>query len=158
MAVAPIPAGYPSVTPYLILDNAKAALDFYGKAFGATERMRLAMPNDKIGHAEIAIGDSVIMLADECAEMQRPSAKKLGASPVGIHLYVTDVDAVYAQALAAGATATHPIEDKFYGDRAGTVTDPFGYEWYIATHVEDVSPEEIHRRLEKMGASVADKT
>lgn len=158
MTVAPIPAGYHSITPYLTLDNAKAALEFYKKAFGATERMRLDMPNNKIGHAEIEIGGSVIMLADECAEMKRPSAKSLGDSPVGIHLYVTNVDATYAQALAAGATATHAIDNKFYGDRAGTITDPFGYQWYIATHVEDVSPEEIGRRLAAMSASVTSST
>src|SRR5262249_48213188 len=125
------------------------AIDFYKKAFGATELMRMADPTSgKIGHAEIKIGDSVIMIADEFPEMDARSPKSLGGSPVGLALYVEDVDAVADRAVAAGATVVRPVKDQFYGDRSGTFTDPFGHKWTVATHKEDVSPEEMHRRME----------
>jgi PhnB protein len=128
--------------------GAAAAIDYYKKAFGATERMRMAGPDGKIGHAEIEIGDSVIMLADEAPEMQAFCPSTIGGTPVSIVLYVTDVDTVFNRALAGGATQIHPLADKFYGDRTGTLLDPFGHMWTIATHREDVSPEEMTRRAD----------
>ena len=148
--VKPIPDGYHSATPYLIIQGAAAALDFYKKAFGATELMRMAQPDGRIGHAEIRIGDSVIMLADEVPEMSYRGPKSLGGSPVSILLYFEDVDAVVARAVAAGAKLIRPVQDQFYGDRSGVIEDPFGHVWTIATHKEDVSPEEIDRRLAAM--------
>jgi len=142
----PIPDGYSAITPYLIIDGAAAAIEFYKTAFGAAERMRLAAPGEKVGHAELLIGGSLIMLADECPEMDARGPKAFGGSPVMLHLYVEDVDAVVARALAAGAQIRQPVEKKFYGDRSGSITDPFGHIWHIATHVEDVSPEETQRR------------
>lgn len=144
--VKPIPEGYHTATPYLIVSGAAKAIDFYKKAFGAVEKFRTAQPDGRVGHAEIQIGDSIIMMADEFPEMGARSAQSLGGSPVGILLYVDDVDQVFNQALAAGGKATRPLEDKFYGDRIGEVTDPFGHRWYVATHKEDVSPEEIRKR------------
>ena len=126
MAVKPIPEGYHSVTPYLILDDATRALEFYKKAFGAIELMRMPTPTGKIGHAEIRIGDSPIMLADESPEMGAKSARTIGGSPISLMVYVGDVDAQVAQAVAAGATLTRPVANQFYGDRAGGVDDPFG--------------------------------
>ena len=146
MAVKPIPDGYHNLTPYMIVANGAAAIAFYQQAFGATERLRLAAPGGKIGHAELAVGDSVIMLADEHPEMGARSPASFGGSPIGLHLYVEDVDAVVARAVALGAKLLHPVEDKFYGDRNGTIEDPFGHKWYVATHIEDLSPEEISRR------------
>jgi PhnB protein len=143
----PIPDGYHSITPYLIVSGAAQALDFYARAFGAKERMRLSSPDGKVGHAEIEIGDSVVMLADEFPQMGARSPQSIGGSPVGICLYVTDVDAVFKQALAAGAKEVRPVQDQFYGDRSGTLLDPFGHQWTIATHIEDVPPEEIGRRF-----------
>ncbi len=148
MAVAPIPAGYHSVTPYLIVDGAAKAIDFYQRAFGATELFRLPGPDGKLMHAEMKIGDSPVMLADEMENYRGPKA--LGGTAVSLMIYVTDVDRVFAQALAAGATAQRPVADQFYGDRMGTLTDPFGHVWSIATHVEDLTPEEIDRRFAKM--------
>ena len=148
MQVKPIPEGYHTVTPYLIIRGAARALDFYKQGFGATELMRLAGPDGKIGHAEIKIGDSPIMLADEFPEMGFSGPQTIGGSPVCILLYVEDVDARFRQALAAGAKELRPVKDQFYGDRAGTLADPFGHLWTIATHKEDVSPEEINRRYE----------
>lgn len=150
MAVKPIPEGYHTATPYLIVDRAEAALDFYKRAFDAQELFRMPMPGDKIGHAEIRIGDSVIMLADEFPERGHRGPKSLGGSPVGINLYVTNADAVFEQAVKAGATVERPIQNQFYGDRSGTVTDPFGHIWTISTHVEDVPPEEMERRMAQM--------
>jgi PhnB protein len=147
MAAKPIPDGYHTATIYLIVRGAAKAIEFYKKAFGATELMRLASPDGKIGHAEIKIGDSPIMLADEFPEMGHKSPQALGGSPAGICLYVEDVDARFAQALAAGAKEKRPVADQFYGDRSGTVEDPFGHVWTIATHKEDVSAEEITRRF-----------
>jgi PhnB protein len=148
--VKPIPDGYHSVTPYLIVDDGARAIDFYKQAFGAKELMRMPAPGGKIGHAEIKIGDSVIMLADEAPEMDARSAKHYGGSPVSLMVYVDDVDKLFPQAVAAGAKEVRPVADQFYGDRTGTLVDPFGHTWSIATHVEDVSPEEIDRRFAKM--------
>jgi len=149
--VKPIPEGYHSVTPYLIIKDAASAIEFYKKAFGATELMRMADPSGKIGHAEIKIGDSPIMLADEVLGMGYRSPQSLGGSPVSILLYVEDVDALFDQAVAAGAKVERPVKDQFYGDRSGGVTDPFGHVWYIATHKEDVSPEEMKKRAAAAG-------
>jgi PhnB protein len=146
--VKPIPEGYHTLTPYLILRGAAEAIEFYKKAFGATEIMRLPGPDGKLGHAEIRIGDSPIMLADEHPEMGAKSPASLGGAPVSFVLYVKHVDSFVAQAVAAGAKIERPIENKFYGDRMGSVADPFGYQWHIATHVEDVSPEEMGRRAQ----------
>ena len=146
MSVKPIPEGYHSVTPYLIIRGAAEAIEFYKKAFGATELFRFPTPEGKIGHAEIKIGDSPIMLADEATEMGYKSPQTLGGSPVSIALYVKDVDAVFNQAVAEGATIKEALQDRFYGDRMGTLTDPFGHIWHLGTHIEDVSPEEMERR------------
>jgi PhnB protein len=149
MPAKPIPDGYHSVTPYLIVSGAAQALEFYQKAFGAKERMRMAGPDGKVMHAEIEIGDSVVMLADEFPAMGAKSPQSIGGSPVGICLYVADVDAVFKQALAAGAKEERPVKDQFYGDRSGTLRDPFGHQWTIATHKEDLTPEEIGRRAQE---------
>jgi PhnB protein len=148
MAVKPVPDGYHTATPYLIVSDAARALEFYQRAFGAKELMRFAAPDGKIGHAEIKIGDSVIMLADEFPQMGYRGPKALGGSPVSILIYIDDVDARFARALAAGAVQTQPVEDKFYGDRSGTLVDPFGHVWTLSTHVEDVPPDELARRAE----------
>jgi PhnB protein len=150
MAVKSIPEGYHTATAYLIVSGAARAIDFYQKAFGARERMRLAGPDGKIGHAEIVIGDSPIMLADEFPGMGFKSPQALGGSPVSILLYVEDVDARVSQAVAAGAKVLRPVQDQFYGDRSGTLVDPFGHVWTIATHKEDVPPEEVRRRAAAM--------
>src|SRR4029434_2453205 len=150
MAVKPIPDGYHSVRPYLILDNATAALEFYKKALGAVELMRFPAPGGKIGHAEIKIGDSPVMLAQESPEEGHKSLGTSGGSPISLMIYVEDVDARVAQAVAAGAKITRPVANQFYGDRTGGIEDPFGYHWYVATHVEDVSMDEIKRRAKEM--------
>jgi PhnB protein len=142
----PIPDGYHTATPYLIIGGAGDAIEFYKKAFGAKELFRFPMPDGKIGHAEIKIGDSPIMLADEFAEMGYKGPQSLGGSPVSIMIYVTDVDTIFNQAVAAGATVKEAVSDKFYGDRMGTLTDPFGHVWHISTHKEDVSLEEMEKR------------
>ncbi len=144
--VKPIPEGYHSLTPYLIIKNAADAIEFYKKAFGATELFRIDQPDGKIGHAEIKIGDSPIMLSDEFPEMGHRGPQSLGGSPVSLMLYVEDVDAVVNRATTAGAKLDRPVEDKFYGDRAGSLTDPFGHIWHIGTHKEDVSPQEMEKR------------
>lgn len=144
--VKPIPDGYHSVTPYLFIKGAAKALDFYQKAFGAKVRMKMDAPGGMVGHAEIVIGNSAIMLADECPEMQARSPQTIGGTAVGIHLYVEDVDKVFNQAVAAGAKVITPVENKFYGDRSGGLADPFGHMWYVSTHKEDLSPEEIGKR------------
>lgn len=148
MAVKPIPDGYHTVTPYLIVKGAAKAIDYYTKAFGATELVRMAGPDGKIGHAEMRIGDSCIMLADEHPEMGAVAPQ--GNSPVGICLYVPNVDVMFNQAVAAGGTVVRPLADQFYGDRSGTLTDPFGHKWTVATHKEDVSPEEMKKRMAAM--------
>jgi len=146
MAVKPIPDGYHSVTPYLIIKGATEAIEYYKRAFGAVELMRMPAPGGKIGHAEIKIGDSPIMLADEFAEMGYKSPQTLGGSPVSIMIYLDDVDAVFERAIAAGGKEQRPVKDQFYGDRMGTLEDPFGHVWHIATHKEDVPAEEMERR------------
>jgi PhnB protein len=145
-AVKPIPDGYRTVTPYLIVADCAGAIAFYARAFGATERMRHTMPDGRIGHAELTIGDSMIMLADEAPEQNARAPGAFGGSPVGLHLFVEDVDAVVARATAAGATVTRLVADQFYGDRSGSITDPFGHIWHVTTHIEDVSLDEIARR------------
>ncbi|MGE0259278.1 MAG: VOC family protein [Alphaproteobacteria bacterium] len=144
--VKPIPDGYDTLTPYLIVGDAAGAIAFYAKAFGATERMRLDAPGGRIGHAELTIGNSVIMLADEHPEMGALSPASIGGTPIGLHLYVADVDAVTERAVAAGGKVLQAPETKFYGDRNSTLEDPFGHRWFISTHVEDVAPDEIARR------------
>jgi PhnB protein len=144
--VKPIPDGYPRVTPYLAVDGAAAAIEFYSNVLGAQERMRMGAPEGKIGHAELAFGDSLLMLADEFPDMGVLSPKSVGGTSVTISLYVEDVDAVFEAALAAGATTVRPLENQFYGDRNGQFEDPFGHRWSIATHVEDVPPEEMEER------------
>ncbi len=144
--VKSIPDGYHSVTPYLIIKGAADAIEFYKKAFGATQLLRMPQPDGKIGHAEIKIGDSPVMLADESPELGHVSPKALGGSPVSLMIYVDDVDAVFNRAVAEGAETKQPLENKFYGDRAGSLKDPFGHTWHIATHVEDVSEEEMQKR------------
>lgn len=148
--VKPIPTGYHSVTPYLIVNNAAKALEFYKKAFNATEIMRAPAPNGKIMHAEIKIGDSHIMLADEFPEMNALSPTTIGGSPVSILLYVEDVDKIFKQAIAAGAKETKPLQNQFYGDRSGMLEDPFGHKWGVSTHIEDVSSEEMDRRFKEL--------
>jgi PhnB protein len=144
--VKPIPDGYHSVTPYLICDGAADAIEYYKKASGATELFRMDHEG-KVGHAELKIGDSPIMLADEYPQMGYRSPKSLGGTPVSIMIYVEDVDTIYKQALDAGATEVKPLQDQFYGDRSGTLTDPFGHVWTVATHKEDVTMEEMNRRM-----------
>jgi PhnB protein len=147
----PIPDGYHTATPYLIVKGAAQAIEFYKKAFGATELMRMPQPGGKIGHAEIKIGDSPIMLADESPDVGARSPQSIGGSPVSIMLYVEDVDRIFSQAVAAGAKVKRPVADQFYGDRTGGIEDPFGHLWYIATHKEDVSPEEMRKRAAAAG-------
>ena len=151
--VNPIPDGYPRVTPYLIVDGAAAAIDFCKSVLGATERMRMAGPDGKVGHAELEIGDSVIMLADEHPEMDARGPKSVGGTPVSLHLYVEDADNVFERAIEAGAEALRPVEDKFYGDRLGSFEDPFGHHWHDATHVEDIPPDEMSKRVAEAAAS-----
>jgi len=147
MPVQPVPDGYHTVTPYLIIDGAAQALDYYRKAFGAIELLRMPDAQGRIGHAEIRIGDSVIMLADEHHEMGHRGPRALGGTSVSILLYVADVDAVFARAISAGGRSRRPVADQFYGDRMGTLEDPFGHVWTIGTHIEDVSLEEMKRRM-----------
>lgn len=148
--VKPIPDGYNTVTPYLIVKGAKEALEFYKKAFGATSVLAMNRPDGKIAHAEFRVGNSVIMMTEESPEMGTKSPLSLGGSPVSLHLYVEDVDSFFDRAVKAGATVIKPIENQFYGDRAGMVKDPFGHSWCISTHVEDLSVEEIYKRMPAM--------
>jgi len=150
--VLAVPHGYNSITPYLIVRNAANAIEFYKKVFGAKEVMRMEKPGGKIGHAEVRIGDTKIMLADEHPEMSARSPESYGGSPVGIHLYIKDVDAILQKAMAAGATLLRPATNMFYGDRIGTVKDPYGHTWSVATHVEDVSAKEMKKRAAAMYA------
>ena len=142
----PIPDGYPRVMPYLIVDGAAAAIDFYSSVLGATERMRMPAPDGKVGHAELQLGDSLIMLADEFPDMDARGPKAMGGTPVSLMVYVEDSDAVFDRAIEAGAKSLQPVEDKFYGDRSGRFEDPFGHRWDVATHVEDVPPDEMAKR------------
>lgn len=144
--VLPIPKGYHSVTPYLILKDASDAIAFYKKAFGAKEKIRVAKPNGKIGHAELKIGDTEIMIADECPEMKMRSPASFGGSPVIIHLYIKKVDEVIQRAISTGAKLVQPAQDMFYGDRSGILEDPFGHIWCVSTHIENVSPAKIKKR------------
>jgi PhnB protein len=152
-ATSPIPAGYHSVTPYLCIKGAAQAIEFYAKAFGATEHLRMAQPDGRIGHAEIQIGDSRLMLADEFPEMGFVAPKGGERTPVMLHIYLADVDAVFTRAVDAGAKSVRPVTDQFYGDRGGMLEDPFGHYWYLATHVEDVPDEELQRRMKAAVAS-----
>ena len=149
----PIPKGYHAVTPYLSVQGAAAAISFYKKVFGAKEIMRMPGPRGTIGHAEIQIGDSRIMLADEFPEMNFRSPRSVGGTPVTIHLYVQDVDKVAKKAIAAGAKILRPVTDQFYGDRTGSVEDPFGHVWHLATHIEDVPMKELKKRARARAAS-----
>ncbi|MGQ0805407.1 MAG: VOC family protein [Actinomycetota bacterium] len=148
--VKPIPDGYPQVSPYLVVDDGAKAIDFYTKVLGATERTRMPAPGGKIGHAELQIGDSVVMLADAFPDMGYESPKKIGGTPVTISVYVDDVDKTFATALEAGAKELRAVENQFYGDRSGQFEDPFGHRWSVSTHVEDVSPEEMGKRAAAM--------
>jgi PhnB protein len=148
MATQAIPEGYRTATPYLIVQGGADAIEFYKRAFGATEMLRMADPQGRVGHAEIRIGDSVIMLADEHPGMGYRGPRSLGGSSVSILLYLEDVDTVFDRAIKAGAKVLRPVANQFYGDRSGTLEDPFGHVWTIATHVEDVPPEELQRRAE----------
>jgi PhnB protein len=148
--VSPIPSGYHTVTPYLIVKGGKEALEFYKKAFGAVEKLRLEGPDGKIGHSEIKIGDSPVMLAEGCGETNSQDPKVLKGTPVMMHLYVENVDFWVERACQAGAKLVRPVQDHFYGDRAGMVEDPFGHLWYIATHKEDLTLEEIHQRTKQL--------
>lgn len=141
-----IPDGYPRVTPYLIVDGAATAIEFYTSVFGATERMRMGGPDGNVGHAELEIGDSVVMLADEHPAMDAIGPKTVGGTPVSLHVYVEDADGAFERAIEGGAKALRPVEDKFYGDRSGSFEDPFGHHWHVATHVEDVPPDEMSKR------------
>ena len=152
MPAKPIPEGYHSITPYLIIRGAARAIEFYKKAFGATELFRFPAPGGRIGHAEIKIGDSPVMLADEFAEMGYHGPQSLGGSPVSIMLYVDDVDTVFNRAVDAGASVKEALQDKFYGDRTATLTDPFGHRWHVSTHKEDVSMQEMERRAKAAGS------
>jgi PhnB protein len=148
-SVRPVPEGYHSVTPYLAVDGAAEAIEFYKKAFGASEVMRMAAPGGKVGHGEIEIGGSRIMVADEYPDMGVRGPKAYGGTPVTLHLYVENVDAMARQAVAAGAKELRPVKDQFYGDRTGTFEDPYGHVWHLATHKEDLSPDELKRRADE---------
>jgi PhnB protein len=151
--VNPIPEGYPQVTPYLTVRGAAAAIDFYTEVLGATETVRMAQADGKIAHAEVTLGDSIIMLADEVPEFGNTSPQTLGGSPVTISVYVEDVDAVFERALEKGATPIRKVEDQFYGDRQGQFEDPFGHKWSVASRVEEVSHEEMKKRMDDGGGS-----
>jgi PhnB protein len=150
---SPVPEGYPRVTPYLIVDGANAAIDFYCSVLGASERMRMPGPDGRIGHAELQLGDSVLMLADENVPMDARGPATIGGTPVSLLVYVEDSDAVFERAVKAGAKSLRPVEDRFYGDRSGQFEDPFGHRWDVATHVEDVPPEEMSKRAESAMAA-----
>jgi PhnB protein len=154
MAVKPIPEGYHTVTPYLAVDDAAEAIEYYKKAFGAKERVRMDAPDGKIGHAELEIGDSLVMLSDPFPQASTRPPKELGGTSASVFMYVEDVDAVVKQAVDAGATIEMEIANQFWGDRFGTVADPFGHLWSIATHVEDVPPEEMAERAKAAMAAV----
>ena len=155
MAVKPIPDGYSSVTPYLVVSGAAHALDYYKMAFDAHELMRMPGPDGKIAHAEMQIGSSRIMLADESPQMGHKSPQTLGGTPTSLMLYVTDVDDTFQRAVSGGGKLVQPVKDQFYGDRSGTLTDPFGHQWTIATHIEDVAPEEMKRRMDEATKAAA---
>jgi len=149
MSVKPIPDGYHSITPYLIVDGGQQALEFYQQAFGAEVEMIMPGPERKIMHAECRVGDSKVMLADEFPEYGALSPKSLGGTAVSLALFVEDVDSVFAKAIQAGGTELRPVQDQFYGDRMGTLEDPFGHKWTVGTHIEDLTPEEIAQRQQE---------
>jgi PhnB protein len=155
MAAKPIPDGYSTITPYLTVDGADRAIEFYEKAFGAKERGRMQSPDGRIAHAELAIGDSVVMLSDAFPQFATKAPTELGGTSASVMMYVEDVDAVVEQAVAAGASLEREVEDQFWGDRFGAVVDPFGHMWSIATHVEDVAPEEMAKRAEAAMAAMS---
>jgi PhnB protein len=155
MAVKPIPEGYTTPIPYLTVDDAEAAIEYYKKAFGAKERTRMLMPDGKVGHAELEIGQSIIMLSDPFPQASTRSPKELGGTSASIFLFAEDVDAVVKRAVDAGATVTMEVADQFWGDRFGSITDPFGHVWGIATHVEDVAPEEVAERAKAAMAAMS---
>jgi PhnB protein len=155
MAAKPIPEGYQTVTPYLAVDDAVEAIEYYKKAFGARERARMEAPEGKIGHAELEIGDSVVMLSDPFPQATTKPPKELGGTSASVFMYVEDVDAVVKEAVDAGATITMEVADQFWGDRLGSVTDPFGHSWSIATHIEDVPPEEMAERAKEAMAAMS---
>jgi PhnB protein len=146
MSVKPVPEGYNTLSPYLAVDDASEAIEYYKKAFGATERVRMNAPDGKVGHAELEVGDSLIMLSDPFPQSSTKPPHELGGTSASVFMYVEDVDAIVKQAVDVGATVTMEVQDKFWGDRFGTITDPFGHVWSIATHVEDLTPEEIEER------------
>ena len=148
--VKPVPAGRPVLAPYLVVKGAAKAIEFYAKAFGARELFRLTEPQGKVGHAELAIGDALFMLADEYPDFGALSPASVGGTPVSIHLYVDDVDRTVERAAAAGATVLRAVKDEFYGDRTGMIADPFGHKWHVASHKEDVSPAEMQKRWSAM--------
>jgi PhnB protein len=153
--VKPIPEGYHSVTPYLYIKGAASAMDYYKKVFGAKEHVRMPGPDGRIMHAELQIGDSMIMLADENLQIDAKSPATLGGVASSLLLYVENVDEVTQKAVTAGAKLVRPVQDQFYGDRSGTISDPFGHTWTIATHIEDVSPEEMKKRMAKAASQAA---
>jgi PhnB protein len=155
MATKPIPAGYHTLTPYLAVDDAAEAIEYYKRAFGAKERVRMDAPDGKIGHAELEIGDSVVMLSDPFPQATTKSPHELGGTSAGVFMYVEDVDAVVKRAVDAGATVTMEVADQFWGDRFGSVVDPFGHQWSIATHVEDLTPDEIAERAKSAMAAMS---
>ena len=155
MSVKPIPEGYHSVTPYIVVDDAAAALDFYKRAFGAEEVLRMPM-GDRIGHAEIRIGDSHVMLADEFPEMDKLGPKSRGGATASLMIYLEDVDAAFSRAIAAGGREERPVQDQFYGDRSGSLFDPFGHCWMLSTHIEDVPEDEMQRRMKDMADSMSE--
>jgi PhnB protein len=155
MAVQPVPEGYHTVTPYLAVQDATEAIEYYKNAFGAKERVRMDTPDGKIGHAELEIGDSLVMLSDPFPQASTRPPKEIGGTSVSVFLYVEDVDAVVKQAVDAGASVTMEVADQFWGDRFGTVTDPFGHVWGVATHIEDVPPEEMAERAKAAMAEMA---
>jgi PhnB protein len=142
----PIPDGYPRVAPYLFIDGASAAIDFYRSVLGAKERTRMAGPDGRIFHAELEVGDSMIMLGDQNPDMDVRGPRAIGGTPMMMHVYIEDVDSVFERAIGAGAKVLRPVEDQFYGDRSGRFEDPFGHRWDVAKHVEDVPPEEMEKR------------
>jgi PhnB protein len=155
MPPQPVPEGYSTVTPYLAVEDAAAAIEYYKKAFGAKERVRMDAPDGKIGHAELEIGDSIVMLSDPFPQASTKPPKELGGTSASVFLYVEDVDSVVQDAIDAGATITMPVENQFWGDRFGSITDPFGHLWSIATHVEDVPPEEMAERAKAAMAAMS---
>jgi PhnB protein len=147
--VKPIPQGYHSVTPYLFIKGAASAIDYYKKVFGAEERVRMPGPDGRVMHAELQIGDSIVMLADENLQIGAKSPKTIGGTSCSLHVYVQDVDTIAQKAVDAGAHLVRPVQNQFYGDRSGTLIDPFGHMWSVATHIEEVSPEEMKKRMDK---------